>query len=137
MLAFVIAIPAVRFAYPGCFAERYSRSTRSMSRRSRPVPRQYRDGVGDLGGARHDYPIAWPAARQLGILLATGPLIPNAMAGPVLSGCDPRPVVRSKGRKASGPCWLPASSAGALYGLSGPYRAANRRRQCSSGFSVR
>jgi uncharacterized oligopeptide transporter (OPT) family protein len=117
MLAFLIAIPTVYFAYPGYFSQDMVP----------PVDRVYVATI--KAGATADVAMAlliWaiPAAiiqwlggpsRQLGILLATGLLIPNPMAGwAVLAGIAIRiAVTRFKGKNASGPMrsWPPASSA--------------------------
>src|SRR5213082_2406857 len=106
MLAFLIAIPTVYFAYPGYFSQDMVP----------PVDRVYVATI--KAGATADVAQAlliWaiPAAiiqwlggpsRQLGILLATGLLIPNPMAGwAVLVGiaiCTL--VLRVKGKEATG-----------------------------------
>ncbi|TMK08948.1 MAG: OPT family oligopeptide transporter [Alphaproteobacteria bacterium] len=106
MLAFLIAIPTVYFAYPGYFSQDMVP----------PVDRVYVATI--KAGATADVAQAlliWaiPAAiiqwlggpsRQLGILLATGLLIPNPMAGwAVLVGIAIRTLVlRWKGKEATG-----------------------------------
>ena len=106
MLAFLIAIPTVYFAYPGYFSQDMVP----------PVDRVYVATI--KAGATADVAQAlliWaiPAAviqllggpsRQLGILLATGLLIPNPMAGwAVLAGIAIRiAVLRFKGKEATG-----------------------------------
>jgi uncharacterized oligopeptide transporter (OPT) family protein len=107
MLAFLIAIPTVYFAHPSYFAQDMVP----------PVGRVYIATI--KAGATAEVAQAlliWaiPAAiiqwlggpsRQLGILLATGLLIPNPMAGwAVLVGIAIRTIVlRWKGQEASGP----------------------------------
>ena len=106
MLAFLIAIPTVYFAYPGYFSQDMVP----------PVDRVYVATI--KAGATADVAQAlliWaiPAAiiqwlggpsRQLGILLATGLLIPNPMAGwAVLAGIAIRlAVLRFRGKEATG-----------------------------------
>ena len=106
MLAFLIAIPTVYFAYPGYFSQDMVP----------PVDRVYVATI--KAGATADVAQAlliWaiPAAviqllggpsRQLGILLATGLLIPNPMAGwAVLVGIAIRiAVLRFRGKEATG-----------------------------------
>jgi uncharacterized oligopeptide transporter (OPT) family protein len=106
MLAFLIAIPTVYFAYPGYFSQDMVP----------PVDRVYVATI--KAGATAEVAQAlliWaiPAAviqllggpsRQLGILLATGLLIPNPMAGwAVLAGIAIRiAVLRFKGKEATG-----------------------------------
>jgi uncharacterized oligopeptide transporter (OPT) family protein len=106
MLAFLIAIPTVYFAYPGYFSQDMVP----------PVDRVYVATI--KAGATADVAQAlliWaiPAAviqllggpsRQLGILLATGLLIPNPMAGwAVLVGIAIRiAVLRFRGKDATG-----------------------------------
>jgi len=124
MLAFLIAIPTVYFAHPGYFAQGLVP----------PVDKVYVATI--QAGAAGDVAMAlliWavPAAiiqwlggpsRQLGILLATGLLIPNPMAGwAVLAGIAIRTIVlRWKGREASGPMEVLAAGfigGDALYGF--------------------
>jgi len=124
MLAFLIAIPTVYFAHPGYFAQDMVP----------PVDRVYIATI--KAGATADVAMAlliWaiPAAiiqwlggpaRQLGILLATGLLIPNPMAGwAVLVGIAIRTIVlRLKGKGASGPMEVLAAGfigGDALYGF--------------------
>jgi len=106
MLAFLIAIPTVYFAHPGYFAQDMVP----------PVDRVYVATI--KAGATADVATAlliWaiPGAviqllggpsRQLGILLATGLLIPNPMAGwAVLVGIAIRiAVLRFRGKEATG-----------------------------------
>src|SRR3954447_3461667 len=106
MLAFLIAIPTVYFAYPGYFSQDMVP----------PVDRVYVATI--KAGATADialWMLVWAIpgaiiqflggpARQLGILLATGLLIPNPMAGwAVLVGIAIRTaVLRWKGDAASG-----------------------------------
>jgi uncharacterized oligopeptide transporter (OPT) family protein len=124
MLAFLIAIPTVWFAHPGYFAQGL-------------VPPVHKVYVATIqAGAAGNVAIAlavWalPAAviqwlggpaRQLGILLATGLLIPNPMAGwAVLVGIAIRILaLRFKGERASGPMELLAAGfigGDALYGF--------------------
>jgi uncharacterized oligopeptide transporter (OPT) family protein len=124
MLAFLIAIPTVWFAHPGYFAQGLVP----------PVDKVYVATIqaGAAGNVAMALAIwAVPAAviqwlggpaRQLGILLATGLLIPNPMAGwAVLVGIAIRSlVVRFKGREASGPMEVLAAGfigGDALYGF--------------------
>jgi uncharacterized oligopeptide transporter (OPT) family protein len=106
MLAFLIAIPTVYFAHPGYFAQDMVP----------PVDRVYIATI--KAGATADVAMAlliWAIpgaiiqwlggpARQLGILLATGLLIPNPLAGwAVLVGIAIRTIVlRLKGDAATG-----------------------------------
>src|SRR5438477_665485 len=106
MLAFLIAIPTVYFAHPGYFAQDMVP----------PVDRVYIATI--KAGATADVATAlliWAIpgaiiqwlggpARQLGILLATGLLIPNPLAGwAVLVGIAIRTtVLRLRGNDASG-----------------------------------
>jgi uncharacterized oligopeptide transporter (OPT) family protein len=124
MLAFLIAIPTVYFAHPGYFAQGLVP----------PVDKVYAATI--QAGATAD--VAWalaiwaiPAAiiqflggpsRQLGILLATGLLIPNPWAGwAVLVGIAIRTLVlRFKGPDASGSMEVLAAGfigGDALYGF--------------------
>jgi uncharacterized oligopeptide transporter (OPT) family protein len=124
MLAFLIAIPTVWLAHPGYFAQGLVP----------PVDKVYAATI--QAGATAD--VAWalaiwaiPAAiiqvlggpsRQLGILLATGLLIPNPMAGwAVLVGIAIRTLVlRFKGPEASGSMEVLAAGfigCDALYGF--------------------
>jgi uncharacterized oligopeptide transporter (OPT) family protein len=124
MLAFLIAIPTVWLAHPGYFAQGLVP----------PVDKVYAATI--QAGATAD--VAWalaiwaiPAAiiqflggpsRQLGILLATGLLIPNPMAGwAVLVGIAIRTLVlRFKGPEASGSMEVLAAGfigGDALYGF--------------------
>jgi uncharacterized oligopeptide transporter (OPT) family protein len=124
MLAFLIAIPTVYFAHPGYFAQGLVP----------PVDKVYAATI--QAGATAD--VAWalavwaiPAAiiqflggpsRQLGILLATGLLIPNPWAGwAVLVGIAIRTLVlRFKGPEASGSMEVLAAGfigGDALYGF--------------------
>ena len=124
MLAFLIAIPTVWLAHPGYFAQGLVP----------PVDKVYAATI--QAGATAD--VAWalaiwaiPAAiiqflggpsRQLGILLATGLLIPNPMAGwAVLVGIAIRTLVlRYKGPEASGSMEVLAAGfigGDALYGF--------------------
>jgi uncharacterized oligopeptide transporter (OPT) family protein len=124
MLAFLIAIPTVYFAHPGYFAQGLVP----------PVDKVYAATI--HAGATAD--VAWalaiwaiPAAiiqllggpsRQLGILLATGLLIPNPWAGwAVLVGIAIRTLVlRFKGPEASGSMEVLAAGfigGDALYGF--------------------
>jgi uncharacterized oligopeptide transporter (OPT) family protein len=124
MLAFLIAIPTVYFAHPGYFAQGLVP----------PVDKVYAATI--QAGATAD--VAWalavwaiPAAiiqflggpsRQLGILLATGLLIPNPWAGwAVLAGIAIRTLVlRFKGPEASGSMEVLAAGfigGDALYGF--------------------
>jgi uncharacterized oligopeptide transporter (OPT) family protein len=124
MLAFLIAIPTVWFAHPGYFAQGLVP----------PVDKVYVATI--QAGAAGNVAIAlaiWavPAAiiqwlggpaRQLGILLATGLLIPNPMAGwAVLVGIAIRTLVlRFKGKEANGPMEVLAAGfigGDALYGF--------------------
>ncbi len=124
MLAFLIAIPTVYFAYPGYFSQDMVP----------PVDRVYVATI--KAGATADVAQAlliWaiPAAiiqwlggpsRQLGILLATGLLIPNPMAGwAVLVGIAIRTLVlRWKGKDATGSMEVLAAGfigGDALYGF--------------------
>ncbi|MBV9018453.1 MAG: OPT/YSL family transporter [Alphaproteobacteria bacterium] len=124
MLAFLIAIPTVWFAHPSYFAQGLVP----------PVVKVYVATI--QAGAAGDVAMAlaiWavPAAliqwlggpsRQLGILLATGLLIPNPMAGwAVLVGIAIRTIVlRWKGKEASGPMEVLAAGfigGDALYGF--------------------
>src|SRR5438105_5738852 len=124
MLAFLIAIPTVYFAYPGYFSQDMVP----------PVDRVYVATI--KAGATADVAQAlliWaiPAAiiqwlggpsRQLGILLATGLLIPNPMAGwAVLVGLAIRTLVlRVKGKEATGSMEVLAAGfigGDALYGF--------------------
>jgi len=124
MLAFLIAIPTVYFAYPGYFSQDMVP----------PVDRVYVATI--KAGATADVAMAlliWaiPAAiiqlaggpsRQLGILLATGLLIPNPMAGwAVLVGIAIRTLVlRVKGKEATGSMEVLAAGfigGDALYGF--------------------
>jgi uncharacterized oligopeptide transporter (OPT) family protein len=107
MLAFLIAIPTVWFAHPTYFAQNLVP----------PVDRVYVAAI--QAGASSEvalYLVMWavPAAviqflggprRQLGVLLATGLLIPNALAGwAVLAGIAIRvTALRLKGEAASSP----------------------------------
>jgi uncharacterized oligopeptide transporter (OPT) family protein len=107
MLAFLIAIPTVWFAHPAYFAQNLVP----------PVDRVYVAAIN--AGASSDVAqmlVLWavPAAviqwlggprRQLGILLATGLLIPNPLAGwAVLAGIAIRVVaLRVKGEAAANP----------------------------------
>ena len=107
MLAFLIAIPTVWFAHPAYFAQNLVP----------PVDRVYVAAI--QAGASSDVALmivmwAVPAAviqflggprRQLGVLLATGLLIPNALAGwAVLAGIAIRvTALRFKGEAASSP----------------------------------
>jgi uncharacterized oligopeptide transporter (OPT) family protein len=107
MLAFLIAIPTVWFAHPAYFAQNLVP----------PVDRVYVAAI--QAGASSDVALmivmwAVPAAviqflggprRQLGVLLATGLLIPNALAGwAVLAGIAIRvTALRLKGEAASSP----------------------------------
>ncbi|HTV88486.1 MAG TPA: OPT/YSL family transporter [Stellaceae bacterium] len=106
MLAFLIAIPTVYFAHPGYFAQNLVP----------PVDKVYVATI--QAGATAEVAKAmliWAIpgaliqllggpARQLGILLATGLLIPNPMAGwAVLAGIAIRvAVLQIRGRSASG-----------------------------------
>jgi uncharacterized oligopeptide transporter (OPT) family protein len=124
MLAFLIAIPTVWLAHPGYFAQGLVP----------PVDKVYAATI--QAGATAD--VAWalviwaiPAAiiqflggpsRQLGILLATGLLIPNPMAGwAVLVGIAIRTLVlRFKGPEATGSMEVLAAGfigGDALYGF--------------------
>jgi uncharacterized oligopeptide transporter (OPT) family protein len=124
MLAFLIAIPTVYFAHPGYFAQDMVP----------PVDRVYIATI--KAGATADVAIAlliWAIpgaiiqwlggpARQLGILLATGLLIPNPLAGwAVLVGIAIRTIVlRLKGDAASGSMEVLAAGfigGDALYGF--------------------
>lgn len=124
MLAFVIAIPTVYFAYPGYFAHDLVP----------PVDRVYVATI--KAGATAEVAAAlliWaiPGAvlqflggpsRQLGILFATGLLIPNPLAGwAVLAGIAIRVAVsRWRGAAASGPMEVLAAGfigGDALYGF--------------------
>ena len=124
MLAFLIAIPTVWLAHPGYFAQGLVP----------PVDKVYVATI--QAGATADVAMAlliWavPGAliqllggpsRQLGILLATGLLIPNPMAGwAVLAGIAIRSIVlRWKGNEASGPMEVLAAGfigGDALYGF--------------------
>jgi len=124
MLAFLIAIPTVYFAHPGYFAQDMVP----------PVDRVYIATI--KAGATADVAMAlliWAIpgaiiqwlggpARQLGILLATGLLIPNPLAGwAVLVGIAIRTIVlRLKGNEASGSMEVLAAGfigGDALYGF--------------------
>jgi uncharacterized oligopeptide transporter (OPT) family protein len=124
MLAFLIAIPTVWFAHPGYFAQGLVP----------PVDKVYVATI--QAGAAGNVAMAlavWavPAAiiqwlggpaRQLGILLATGLLIPNPMAGwAVLVGIAIRTLqLRFKGREAGGAMEVLAAGfigGDALYGF--------------------
>jgi uncharacterized oligopeptide transporter (OPT) family protein len=124
MLAFLIAIPTVYFAHPGYFAQDMVP----------PVDRVYIATI--KAGATADVAMAlliWAIpgaiiqwlggpARQLGILLATGLLIPNPLAGwAVLVGIAIRTIVlRLKGSEASGSMEVLAAGfigGDALYGF--------------------
>lgn len=124
MLAFLIAIPTVWFAHPGYFAHGLVP----------PVDKVYVATIqaGAAGNVAMALAIwAVPAAiiqwlggpaRQLGILLATGLLIPNPMASwAVLVGIAIRTLVlRLKGKQASGPMEVLAAGfigGDALYGF--------------------
>jgi uncharacterized oligopeptide transporter (OPT) family protein len=126
MLAFLIAIPTVYFAHPGYFAQGLVP----------PVDKVYVATI--KAGATADialWMLVWAIpgaviqlwggpARQLGILLATGLLIPNPMAGwAVLVGIAIRTaVVRWQGREASGTMEVLAAGfigGDALYGFFG------------------
>ena len=124
MLAFLIAIPTVWFAHPSYFAQGLVP----------PVDKVYVATIqaGAAGNVAMALAIwAVPAAiiqwlggpgRQLGILLATGLLIPNPMAGwAVLVGIAIRTIVlRWKGKGASGPMEVLAAGfigGDALYGF--------------------
>jgi uncharacterized oligopeptide transporter (OPT) family protein len=124
MLAFLIAIPTVYFAHPGYFAQDMVP----------PVDRVYIATI--KAGATTDVAMAlliWAIpggiiqwlggpARQLGILLATGLLIPNPLAGwAVLVGIAIRMIVlRWKGDTATGSMEVLAAGfigGDALYGF--------------------
>src|SRR5438132_1310736 len=124
MLAFLIAIPTVYFAHPGYFAQDMVP----------PVDRVYIATI--KAGATADVAMAlliWAIpgaiiqwlggpARQLGILLATGLLIPNPLAGwAVLVGIAIRiAVLRFRGKEASGSMEVLAAGfigGDALYGF--------------------
>lgn len=124
MLAFLIAIPTVYFAHPGYFAHDLVP----------PVDRVYIATI--KAGATADVAKAlliWaiPGAvlqwlggprRQLGILFATGLLIPNPLAGwAVLVGIAIRvTILKWKGAEASGPMEVLAAGfigGDALYGF--------------------
>src|SRR4051812_2956437 len=124
MLAFLIAIPTVYFAYPGYFSQDMVP----------PVDRVYVATI--KAGATADVAKAlliWaiPGAvlqllggprRQLGILFATGLLIPNPLAGwAVLVGIAIRvAILKWKGAEASGPMEVLAAGfigGDALYGF--------------------
>ena len=124
MLAFLIAIPTVYFAHPGYFAQDMVP----------PVDRVYIATI--KAGATADVAMAlliWAIpgaiiqwlggpARQLGILFATGLLIPNPLAGwAVLVGIAIRTIVlRVKGNEASGSMEVLAAGfigGDALYGF--------------------
>jgi uncharacterized oligopeptide transporter (OPT) family protein len=124
MLAFLIAIPTVYFAHPGYFAQDMVP----------PVDRVYIATI--KAGATADVAMAlliWAIpgaiiqwlggpARQLGILLATGLLIPNPLAGwAVLVGIAIRTIVlRLRGNEASGSMEVLAAGfigGDALYGF--------------------
>ena len=126
MLAFLIAIPVVYFAYPGYFAQQMVP----------PVDKVYVATI--KAGATADialWMLVWAIpgaiiqwwggpARQLGILLATGLLIPNPLAGwAVLVGIAIRTaVLRWKGSQASGAMEVLAAGfigGDALYGFFG------------------
>jgi uncharacterized oligopeptide transporter (OPT) family protein len=123
MLAFLIAIPTVWFAHPGYFAQGLVP----------PVDKVYVATIqaGAAGNVAMALAIwAVPAAliqwlggpaRQLGILLATGLLIPNPMAGwAVLIGIAIRIVAFFKGGEASGQMEVLAAGfigGDALYGF--------------------
>ncbi|HEX3954951.1 MAG TPA: OPT/YSL family transporter [Stellaceae bacterium] len=126
MLAFLIAIPTVWLAYPHYFAQGMVP----------PVDKVYAATI--KAGATGEVAMAlliWAIpgaivqflggpARQLGILLATGLLIPNPLAGwAVLVGIAIRTIVlRVKGRTASGPMEVLAAGfigGDALYGFFG------------------
>jgi uncharacterized oligopeptide transporter (OPT) family protein len=126
MLAFLIAIPTVWFAHPGYFAQGLVP----------PVAKVYvatiqAAATGNVAMALAIWAvpaaiIQWLGgpARQLGILLATGLLILNPMAGwAVLAGIAIRTLaLRFKGREASGPMEVLAAGfigGDALYGFFG------------------